>query len=164
MKIKSFLAYAAFFIGAIFTCISAFGVTTANLAKTEESTDLVVYNTTGSHAGGADTLIVSLPSGFTASDYDDGVITILTDTDEATADSVRFNLQVQGKSYPAAAGWHTYATFVDTNSTAAFVNVYNPTTYGKAFQYRLLYVGHETAAPDTTAAQNVTTTMVFNKD
>lgn len=137
-----------------------YAATTATLSQVEKASDYIAFSTTGSHEGGTNTLTVSFPSGFEASDYNDTPITIVTSSSETTADSIRFTLAVKGKPYATGSTWYTLQSFADTNSTTPFVNVFNPATYGKMSQYQLVYTG----AGAKTAVQTLTTIVTADKD
>lgn len=87
--------------------------------------------------------------------------TITFDTDEATADSVRFSTIVQVKNQ-VTGSWISIVTYADTNSTSRFTHVFDQTTYGYWPLMRIVMasIGATAAKSD----QAVTGELNFKKD
>jgi len=134
-------------------------ITTLAAAKVDETTDAEIWYKTFTGGVLLDTNYVEF-SGFTYSDFNDSKTTIRLKSGEATADSVRWYVVVQGRSEPTDT-WFTITTFTDTNSVTPFINVYDPQTYGNFPYFRLLIKkGHATKA----GTQTLYVWVVFDRD
>ncbi len=134
-------------------------ITTLEAAKIETETDAQIWYKTFTAGVLLDTNYVEFP-GLAFADWNDSKVTLRLESGEATADSVRWYVVVQGKAYSGDT-YFTITTFTDTNTVAGFTNVYDPATYGKYTYFRLLIKkGHATKA----GTQTLYIWTVFDRD
>lgn len=136
----------------------------AEKAKTtfvlENTGGIEAYTWTGTNTAATDHFIVAPSAGYYTSDDMSSVITCRFDTDEATADSVRWTTTFEAK-VRATDSWIVIVTFADTNSTSAFSHTINPLTYGVWPITRWKILG---ADGSKTALQTITGQVTFKKD
>lgn len=156
---RSFIKAGLAFLIVLLLASSIFSAqATVTVTRQERATDFVAYTATFTD-GGTDTATITF-TGFTFADYNDSKAVIRLSSGEATADSIRWTVQVQAQGY-SGDSWFTVQTFADTNSTTPFINMYDPATYGYWPYVKILVIG---ADASKTAEQAVTVRIVFDKD
>ena len=155
MKFKSVLIFLFLLVFQISLYSQAATVTTT---RQEKGVDYVAYTATFT-ADSTDTATITF-GGFTWADHNDGKTTIRLSSGEATADSIRWTVQVQAKSYSSDT-YFTVQTFADTNSVTPFINMFDPATYGYWPYTQILVIG---ASEAKTAEQDVEVRIIFERD